>query len=371
MYTANTCPDVGEWRAWLDGEPVGASQCSDAHLAQCVVCKSLVAELQVTAGVAARALASLPAGAAPQAERFRQRLAPARLVPPATLPANHRWPLGWRQAVAAAAAVALLGGLLTPEGQAAASQALAQFRGQRLAVVSFDPSSMGRPVGQLERLGSVQGTPPGRSVSGVATVAEAAARLGVTVKQPEPSTLPAGLPASPAVQVTQPSELTFTFDRDRARDYFRSVGRPDLTLPDDLHGNGLRTSVPGVIMLEYRPQQGRAPLAIIQTGELTASAVGGVSLDRVRDYLLSVPGLPPEVTRQLQAIQDWRNTLPIPVPVDKVSWQPVTVAGGPGLLFAERSGLGSAIIWQRDGRTYGVVGPYSSAELQRVANGLR
>jgi hypothetical protein len=42
-----------------------------------------------------------------------------------------------------------------------------------------------------------------------------------------------------------------------------------------------------------------------------------------------------------------------------------------GLLLGERNGLGSALIWQRDGRIYGVAGLLRQAPLRRVAESLR
>ena len=91
----------------------------------------------------------------------------------------------------------------------------------------------------------------------------------------------------------------------------------------------------------------------------------------MRDFLLRMPGLPPETIRQLRGIQDWKNTLPIPIPTDRVNWQDATIAGGPGLVLNDIGGIGSAAIWQRDGRIYGVAGTVRSAEVQRIANGLR
>ena len=78
--------------------------------------------------------------------------------------------------------------------------------------------------------------------------------------------------------------------------------------------------------------------------ELEVGVEGNVSLAELREFLLTLPDLPPETVRQLRAIEDWRTTLPIPVPVDQIAWQPVTIAGGPGLLLADDSGIGSGAL---------------------------
>mgnify|MGYP003289226561 CR=1 FL=1 len=77
-----------------------------------------------------------------------------------------------------------------------------------------------------------------------------------------------------------------------------------------------------------------------------------------------------EAVRQLKAIGDWRDTLPLPVPADRIDWREAPIGGAQGLLLGERSGLGSAAIWQRDGRIYGVAGVLRQAQVLRVAESL-
>ena len=104
--------------------------------------------------------------------------------------------------------------------------------------------------------------------------------------------------------------------------------------------------------------------------ELNADDELGALLEEVRGYLLGLPSLSGETARQLRAIQDWRTTLPLPLPADKVRWRDATVNGGPALALVDSSGL-NALLWQRDGRIYSVAGQRSADEILRVANGLR
>src|SRR6185436_18998850 len=81
----------------------------------------------------------------------------------------------WRLALGGvAAALALTFALATPEGQAIAAGFLAQFRSQRLAVVTFDPDQT-RQTGlfRFERLGTVKNNQPNNRPSEVANVQEA------------------------------------------------------------------------------------------------------------------------------------------------------------------------------------------------------
>ena len=279
----------------------------------------------------------------------------------------------WRIALSGLAAALMLTVLIgTPQGRTATAQFLAQFRSQRFAVVTIDDPSQGKQgLEQLEHLGTIQGGYRGKSGQQVQTIAEASRLVGFEVKQPAPATLPAGLEKTPRILVVPASELRFTFDRDKARSYFQSIGHPEVGLPDKFHGAALVMWVPSAVLLQYDGADDSPGLLIGQSQELAVDVEGNVSFDELRDFLLKLPGLPPETVRQLREIKDWRNTLPIPVPANQIQWRQATIAGGQGLILADNSGIGSAAIWQRDGRVYGVAGTVKATEIQRVADSLR
>ena len=94
----------------------------------------------------------------------------------------------WRLAIGGlAAALGLTIALATPEGQALAATFLAQFRSQRLQIVTIDPNQT-RQTGlfRLERLGTVRNNRPPQTTE-VANVQEAASRAGFPVLQPDPA----------------------------------------------------------------------------------------------------------------------------------------------------------------------------------------
>jgi hypothetical protein len=278
----------------------------------------------------------------------------------------------WRLAFAGlAAAVALIITLATPEGQAAAAGFLAQFRSQRLAIVTIDPNQT-RQTGlfRLEQLGTVQNRQPPRPTE-LASIQEAASKAGFPVLQPDPSTLPAGVARTPKIRFSPTSETRLTFDRQKTRAYFDGLNRKDLALPDKLHNATLVVTLPPIVMLEYAGAENRPGLMIGQAKEVQVRVEGGAALEEVRAFLLNLPGLPPDLVRQLGAMQDWTNTLPIPVPVDKVTWQETTIAGAQAYILNDNTGLGSGVIWQRDGRIQGVAGPMKATDLRKVAESLR
>jgi hypothetical protein len=279
----------------------------------------------------------------------------------------------WRVAVAGlAAALALTFFVGTDQGRTATAQFLAQFRSQRFAVVTIEPGRERSYLAQLGNLGTVEGGHRSRnSVETLASVAEASQRVGFPVKQPDPATILDGVDPTPTVQVWAPSDFRFTLDRDKALAYFRANGQPDLQVPERYHGASLVVSIPPAAFLQYTGPGTNRVLMVGQARELEVGVEGNVTLAELRDFLLGLPGLSPETARQLRAIEDWRSTLPIPVPADQVGWQQTTIAGGPGLLLADNSGIGSGAIWQRDGRVYGVAGTARATEIQRVADSLR
>jgi hypothetical protein len=284
----------------------------------------------------------------------------------------------WRLALGGlAAALALTLVAATPEGQAAASGFLAQFRTQRFAVVTFDPASADRGgLQRLERLGTLQRSPAQsggtRAGQEVPSVEEASRQVGFAVKQPDPTALPAGVSRTPKITAAPAGQTRFTFDRDKAAAYFRDLGRADLRLPDRLHGTTLVISTPPMAMLQYRAADGKPAVMVGQTSDVQVAVEGAASLEEVREYLLSVPGIPPDLARQLRAMQNWESTLPIPVPVDKIAWRETTIHGGQGLVLSDNTGLGSAALWRLgNGRIYGVAGPLKGDELQRVVDSIR
>jgi hypothetical protein len=348
-----------------------------------------------TSPVAAQPVgASMPPLSAVAAERTNGVLAatiapevdPA-LTPPTTQPASSESPASasrrrpvpltvvwqrWRLALAGlAAALALAFALATPEGQAIAAGFLAQFRSQRLAIVTFDPNQS-RQTGlfRLEQLGSVRNNQPPRPTD-LASVQEAASRLGAPVLQPDPATLPAWISRTPKVRFSPASETRLTFDRAKARAYFDSINRKDLSLPDRLHDATLVVALPPIVMLEYTASDNKPALMIGQAREVQVGVEGGATLEEVRTFLLNMPDLPPDLVRQLRSIQDWTSTLPIPVPVDKMTWQETTIVGAPAYILNDNTGLGSGVIWQRDGRIFGVAGPMKATDLRRVAESLK
>jgi hypothetical protein len=278
----------------------------------------------------------------------------------------------------AGAALVLTGLVGTPAGRAAASSFLAQFRSQRFQVLSVDPAQANQVEGVLAGLADTGVfTGPALHDSGVgeprvaADRAEAARLAGFAVPAVDPATLPNGVDRTPRHLLVSPArELRLTFDRDAALDYLQRHGRPDARLPERYDGTRLVVQVPAAVVQEFAGRDGGPALLVGKAGTLGMATEGGASLEELREVVLGLPGLPAELVAQLRGINDWRNTLPLPIPADQVGSSPTTVNGAEALNFTDKSGRLHALVWQRDGHIWGVAGVVGTDEARNVANSL-
>jgi len=395
------CPDLGALRMSLDDVPAGTLAALRDHVRACPSCTDTLAELQRNAELAAPAVALTAPAAAPSAAavedalaRFEQRRARLAAAPapavadpapaPAPIPLVRRRRLagmGTRtRAVAAAlvALVALTGVVATPGGRAAAASFLGQFRSQRLQAVPLDAGQANQVEEVLTGLvdsGVFSGDPSqavGLADPEVAgTLAEAARLAGFAVPAVDPSVLPAGVQHTPRRILVSPAhQARLTVDRDRALAYLRSHGRPGARLPARYDGTQLVIQVPAVVVQQFAGRDGGPALLVGKAGMLGLDTDGGASLAELREVLLGLPGLPAETVARLRAIDDWRTTLPLPVPTDQVRMRPTTVGGAEALSFADQSGRIHAVVWQRDGHVWGVAGLTGADEARHVADSL-
>jgi hypothetical protein len=91
----------------------------------------------------------------------------------------------------------------------------------------------------------------------------------------------------------------------------------------------------------------------------------------VRDYLLSLPGLPNHVATQLRSLAADGSTLPLPVPADLVTTASAQVNGLPATVLATKDHTLTAVVWVDDGKVDVVAGSLGQDEVLSVARGLR
>jgi hypothetical protein len=291
------------------------------------------------------------------------------------MPITARLTTPWRIAASGIAAALALSAVVafTPQGQTAAAAFLSQFRSRQVVAIEITSQSqadISKTLHALGNLGTVQ-APRGSQPTDDVSLAEATRTLGFAVQTPDPAALPAGVDRTPRVSVMPATQLRFTFDKAKAQRYLQTTGQPQVTLPDKFDGASLVVSMPAAAILEYSAPNNHQTVIVGQATELVVDVQGQVTLDEMRDFLLSMPGLPDQAVRQLRLIRNWREALPIPVPTDRINWQPATFNGNhPGLLLNDNTGVGSAAIWQAGDRLFGVAGSLKATELKRVADSL-
>lgn len=330
------CADSTTLRAHLDHTDPDL----DAHLDECEDCRGLLHAVAEDAGYTARTLAVLADGAAADVDveaalaGARSRI-PAPVVP---LPVGRFQPQPGRSrrlALAAAAVLVVVGVTVTPGGRSAVADVLDAFRGQRLQAVVVD---MGKGVdalgpedaAALAALGDLDLSgldEPGR----VPDLDTAAARSGLTA----PSLAAAGGPPDRIIALA-PGTVRFTLQR-----------RDGNGVPAELDGAVLHVDVPGALAAIYGGGDDEGPprLVVGRAGAVTARAEGA-ALEDIRSFVLSRQELPAELRAQLAAIDDWRSTIPVPVPLDSPGWLETEVAGRPALAFGDGTGIGAIVIRQ-------------------------
>ncbi|HEU4675187.1 MAG TPA: hypothetical protein VFS29_04325, partial [Motilibacteraceae bacterium] len=297
-------PSEGTIRRLAD-EPVGVADDERAHIAQCAACLAGLAEARRDAALVGAVL-DVPATA--DVDAAWARLAAASGSAPVTSPVSQRRRRRWLHspAVAAVGVAALLAG----GGVAAAADWLPVFHTERIAPVRVSEADLVK-LPDLSGYGdlTVERQP---ELHQVADVAAAARETGLDV--PEVTALPHGVSSTPQVQVGGKVSALFTFSAAKAEATAGTLP----PLPAGLDGAKVRlTAGPGVAEV-WSEGRGMPALVVGRAVAPTATS-SGVPFSTLRDYLLSLPGLPPELAAQLRTVSADGTALPLPVPADQVS----------------------------------------------------
>jgi hypothetical protein len=202
----------------------------------------------------------------------------------------------------------------------------------------------------------------------VPDAATALERTGLAV--PEVSDLPEGVSGDPTYRVAGTMSAVFTFSAEKAAQAAAVEGEDLPVPPPGVDGSSLRlTAGPGVAAFWAQPT-GVPTLVVARVGAPTVEASGDVKFAQVRDYLLSLPGLPDDLAEQLADLSEDGATLPLPVPADLVTTSEAVVNGRDATVLTSRNGLFAGVVWVKDGVMTGVAGSLSADELLSVARGL-
>ncbi len=317
--------------------------------------------------------------------RFRARVQTERIAPVAPV-ARRRVTSRWLQGLAAAAGVVIVAGALTFSG--VAGSILQIFEPKSVVAVPLtqgDLNYLGQSCAGLNlqecmgAYGTFEWTTPPQPKE-VNSRSQASAQAGFTALAP--TSLPSSVTGDPRYGVVNRSTATFTFSADSTRQSAARQNRTAPPLPANIDGSKLFiTGGPAVVQIWGAPMtapesHGQGDLSGIPTlivGQAKAPTVSsdGITVDELRSYLLSQPGISPQLAAAIRAIGDPSSTLPVPVPAELAISHPVNVQGVQGLYVGDNTGIASAVIWQKDGMMFEVIGSFTESQALSIANSMR
>ena len=187
----------------------------------------------------------------------------------------------------------------------------------------------------------------------VSSLARASAAAGFQVKLP--SRLPSGVGSAESFVVQPQVKATVTF----------SPAEPGVG------GSSVELDAGPAVLAEYGSASGSGlpTLAVLTMPRPTATSTGSTTR-QIEAFLLSQPGIPPQLAEEIRLLGNSGTTLPVPVPPG-ASARSVRVAGWPGVLVADASNSAAGVVWE-DGRgtLHIVAGILDSQDVLYVAKQL-
>jgi len=358
-------PTDGVLRRLLD-EPAGVADADREHVRDCPVCLVGLAAAREDAATVATALRADRAGA-PDVDTAWARLSTglaAERPPVVAAPRSRRGAALLRRPAAAALAVGLV---LAGAGVAAANDWLPIFHTEKVAAVSIQTDDL-VALPDLSAYGEVEVTGEGNPQQ----VADAQAAHGFTgLDVPEVVQLPPGVTGDPTYQVVGELSGVFTFSAAKAAAAAAATGQPLPPVPAGLDGSSVRlVAGPGVAEVWSQSSSGIPTLVVGRAVAPTAFS-SGVPFTTLRDYLLSLPGMSPQLAEQLRSFTGDGTTLPLPVPADQVTSSTADVHGHEATVLVTRDQAMAAVVWVDHGVLTAVAGALGDDEVLAIARELR
>ena len=354
-------------------EPLALTAADQAHFDECPDCKprfdAIANEAQATT-----ALLRVPAFEAQAHSAFVAVQARVKREEAARPP---RWYERWldrtsprmRPMATPAIAVLLAAALLTGLGVSGIAQSLVRvFEPQQLQAVQVSPSDFAQ-TGALLDYGQVKWLPEAPKVQQLADAAAAQTQSGLPVLTP--ASLPNGVSGPVSYGVVSHATGSLTFDAARLQSSALKAGVRVSPMPSTIDGSTLVVNA-GPALIEVWGFAGGSgmnvpTLVIAQTRVPTVDSNGATTV-QLEDYLLSQPGVPPELAAQVRAIKDPSTTLPIPIPKGLATTESTQVNGTPATLI--KAVLGAGVVWVKNGVIYAVGGQLTPDQVLAIATSL-
>jgi len=356
-------------------EPLALTSANQAHFDGCPACKARFESI-ANAARATATLLNVPAFtpepvAALRSMRVRMRGEEAASPPRWYERWIERVTPRWRPIATPAVAVLLAGALLTGVTATGAAEGWFRvFEPRTVAPVQVSASDFAT-TGKLLDYGEVKWLPGPPTIQPLSDATAAAAQSGLPVLMP--ASLPNGVVGPVSFGVVSHATGSLTLDAERLRASAAKNGVHVNPMPAKLNGSKLVVNGGPALLeawgLSAGANQNQVPtLVILQTRVPTVDSTGATAAE-LEAYLLSQPGVPPDIAAQIRAIKDPSSTLPIPIPKGLATTEPVEINGAPGGLLI-KAVVGAGVVWQKNGVIYAVGGQLTPDQVLAIATSL-
>src|SRR5438270_4563752 len=339
-------------------EPLALTASDQAHYDTCAECKTRFQAIANTAR-ATTALLDLPAFTPEPVGAFRSLRARIQREEAARPP---RWYERWlvrttprlRPLATPAIAVLLAATLLTGVAVTGAAQSVFRiFEPHSFAAVQVSPSDFAGS-GALLDYGPVKWQPEMPKLQEVSDATTAHTLSGLPVLLP--ASLPKGVSGPVTFGVVSHATGSLTLDAERLRVSAAQKNVRVNPMPASINGSTLVVNGgPALIEvwgLSANAGQAQMPTLVIAQTRVPTMDSTGATATQLEDYLLSQPGVPPDLAAQLRAIKDPVSTLPVPIPKGLATTETVQVNGVSGLMI--KATIAARAVWEKNGVIYAV-----------------
>jgi hypothetical protein len=410
------CPNSGMLRSCLDNEVSGTElEQLKQHLASCAECRSRVDKAAKNTARVHESLTALT----PRREQLSVDLISAytgfgnQLI--AEMPSqaswyrllDPRWRPGWGLIAAAAIVGIFLG--FNP-ARIWAQRIFAMLRVQKIAVVSFDPSTLisnnepdnepdSRPYRLINQFVSdsvVVTIDPGKPEI-VPNVATASEFVGFHIR-----TL-SKLGAPQRVQLNGEAAFQMNLNRDRIETLLDEVGRGDIQIPESVDGALVAVHIPKSVLSMYGDCPTRQPyrnspaqsssgrdmaehkmerlagvnnpncVYLIQAPSPTVSMPPDLNMVEIAEAGLQLAGMSESEAHEFCQTVDWSSTMVVPLPRNSSSYEKVNADGVEGTLITETLPQSNrySLLWIKRGVIYSLMGRGDSNQALTLAASLK
>jgi hypothetical protein len=380
----------------MQDEPLSTTGAEKDHYASCADCRQRAMAIATEAEGAALLMAVPDLEVETQAAltRLRRSAATQNAYKPSLLASlKGLFVSGSTRSVRPVAALALATAMMVALVATGAAESFVKvFEPQQFQAVQVNPASL-RTLPDLSQFGAMKATktPQFATATGLA---DAASQSGLKLLAVDGGSLPSRVQGGPSYVVMSPLQASFTFSAAKAQAWASAHGKTLRPMPVGLDGSTLTVNAgPAVLAIfggssdtiaraagtgdsasartngAFDPTSLKLPdIAVVQMKSPTVTS-SGASVQEIEDYLISLPGFPPDLASQIRSIGDPTTTLPVPVPTGQQSHQ-VDIQGVKGLFVGDSTGLGSGMIWSKNGVLYAAVGTMTESEITGVAGSL-